>query len=59
MISKIKCLLGLHDWLYNDCRIEIGTIRQCKSCQREEQQSSVFDQWHGNHTWIQRMQAER
>jgi len=30
------CLLD-HDWLYNDEKIEVGTVRVCRRCNREEE----------------------
>ena len=36
ILRKIKCLLGLHDWLYNDSIIKQGTVRVCRRCLKSE-----------------------
>ena len=48
-MSKIKCLLGFHDWLLNCVEIRMGTIRRCRRCGRGEICS--YDMGYGETTW--------
>ena len=36
MVRKIKCLLGLHDWIMNSTVVILNGIRVCRKCNREE-----------------------
>lgn len=35
-MQRILCWLGLHDWVYNDSEIRLGTERVCRCCDRKE-----------------------
>ena len=36
MIQKILCLLGCHDWVYTDTKVQLGTERVCRGCGQKE-----------------------
>tara|TARA_R100000951_G_scaffold114921_1_gene121353 strand:+ start:698 stop:871 length:174 start_codon:yes stop_codon:yes gene_type:complete len=48
LLSKIACLFGFHDWVY-DKETVVKCNRECKKCKKS--QHSVYDMGYGETVW--------